>query len=45
MLGREADRARLESIGDAAGLALSGLERYELPLSRSARAIASWRRR
>jgi 16S rRNA (guanine527-N7)-methyltransferase len=43
MLGREADQARLEGIGRAAGLVLEGLERYELPLSRSARAIARWR--
>jgi 16S rRNA (guanine527-N7)-methyltransferase len=45
MLGREADRARLETIGEAAGLSLVDLERHELPLSRSARAIATWRRR
>jgi 16S rRNA (guanine527-N7)-methyltransferase len=44
MLGREADRARLEAIGREAGLVLVGLETYELPVSRSARAIASWRR-
>ncbi len=44
MLGREADRARLEAIGRASGLVLAGLETYELPVSRSARAIASWRR-
>jgi 16S rRNA (guanine527-N7)-methyltransferase len=44
MLGRDADRARLEEIGRASGLVLEGLERYELPLSRSARAIARWRR-
>jgi 16S rRNA (guanine527-N7)-methyltransferase len=45
MLGRDADRARLETIGEAAGLSLVDLERHELPLSRSARAIATWRRR
>jgi 16S rRNA (guanine527-N7)-methyltransferase len=44
MLGREADRARLEAIGREAGLVLTGLETFELPVSRSARAIASWRR-
>lgn len=44
MLGREADRAKLEAVGAASGLRLDGLERYELPLSRSARAIATWRR-
>jgi 16S rRNA (guanine527-N7)-methyltransferase len=44
MLGREADRARLEEIGRASGLVLDALDRYELPLSRAARAIARWRR-
>jgi 16S rRNA (guanine527-N7)-methyltransferase len=44
MLGREADRARLEEIGRASGLVLDALDRYELPLSKSARAIARWRR-
>ncbi len=45
MLGREADRGRLEEIGQASGLVLEGLERHELPISRAARAIARWRRR
>ena len=45
MLGREADRPRLEALGAAAGLVLERLERHELPRSRAARAIASWRRR
>jgi 16S rRNA (guanine527-N7)-methyltransferase len=44
MLGREADRARLEAVGAAAGLRLDRLDAFELPLSRSARAIASFRR-
>jgi 16S rRNA (guanine527-N7)-methyltransferase len=44
MLGREADRAKLEVIGAACGLRLEGLDRFELPLSRSARAIATWRK-
>ena len=44
MLGREADRARLEEIGRASGLALERLDTYELPISRSARAIVGWRR-
>jgi 16S rRNA (guanine527-N7)-methyltransferase len=44
MLGREVDRARLEEIGRANGLVLAGLEAYELPLSKAARAIARWRR-
>jgi 16S rRNA (guanine527-N7)-methyltransferase len=45
MLGREADPAALSAVGAAHGLALVGVERYELPLSRSARAIARWQRR
>jgi 16S rRNA (guanine527-N7)-methyltransferase len=44
MLGREADRPRLEALGAAAGVALERLELFELPRSRSARAIAVWRR-
>ena len=44
MLGREGDRARLDEIGRAAGLLLEGLDTFELPASRSARAIARWRR-
>jgi 16S rRNA (guanine527-N7)-methyltransferase len=44
MLGREADPVRLEEIGRKAGLGLEGVRRYELPLSKSARAIARWRR-
>jgi 16S rRNA (guanine527-N7)-methyltransferase len=44
MLGREAERGRLEEIGRASGLALEALDRYELPRSRAARAIARWRR-
>ncbi|ABS28682.1 16S rRNA (guanine(527)-N(7))-methyltransferase RsmG [Anaeromyxobacter sp. Fw109-5] len=45
MLGREADEARLAAIGAASGLALVDVSRFELPLSRSARAIARWRAR
>jgi 16S rRNA (guanine527-N7)-methyltransferase len=44
MLGREADRSRLEEIGQRSGLALERLEAFELPVSHSARAIAAWRR-
>jgi 16S rRNA (guanine527-N7)-methyltransferase len=44
MLGREADRARLEEIGRGSGLVLERLDTFELPVSRSARAIAAWRR-
>ncbi len=45
MLGRDVDRARLEALGEAQGLELVGLDRFELPISRSARAVARWRRR
>jgi 16S rRNA (guanine527-N7)-methyltransferase len=45
MLGREVDRGALEAVGAAEGLALVGLDVYELPISRAARAIARWRRR
>jgi 16S rRNA (guanine527-N7)-methyltransferase len=44
MLGRGSDRGRLEALGGAAGLRLDRLDAFELPLSRSARAIATWRR-
>jgi 16S rRNA (guanine527-N7)-methyltransferase len=44
MLGRDVDEARLEELGRASGLALETVDRYALPLSRSARAIARWRR-
>jgi 16S rRNA (guanine527-N7)-methyltransferase len=44
MLGRGADRPRLEALGAAAGLRLDRLDAFELPLSRSARAVAAWRR-
>ncbi len=44
MLGRDADRARLETLGAAAGLRLERLDAFELPLSRSSRAVAAWRR-
>lgn len=45
MLGRDADEAALASLGAAHGLAFEGLDRFELPLSRGARAIARWRKR
>jgi 16S rRNA (guanine527-N7)-methyltransferase len=44
MLGRDPDEEKLAKLGVAHGLRLGKLERYELPLSRSARAIASWHR-
>ena len=45
MLGREADPEALSAVGSSSGLELVGVDRYELPLSRSARAVARWRRR
>ena len=45
MLGRADDEGRLAELGTAAGLDLLGVERHELPFSRSARAIARWRRK
>jgi 16S rRNA (guanine527-N7)-methyltransferase len=44
MLGRVVERGLLEEIGRASGLVLERLESYELPVSRSARGIATWRR-
>jgi 16S rRNA (guanine527-N7)-methyltransferase len=44
MLGREVDRGDLAAVGAAEGLTLVGLDAYELPRSRAARAIARWRR-
>jgi 16S rRNA (guanine527-N7)-methyltransferase len=44
MLGRDADRARLEEIGRRSGLALASVETFVLPISGSARAVAAWRR-
>jgi 16S rRNA (guanine527-N7)-methyltransferase len=43
MLGRDADEAHLRALGAANGLELFGLDRLELPRSRSARAVARWR--
>jgi 16S rRNA (guanine527-N7)-methyltransferase len=45
MLGRDADPARLAAVGEASGLALVDVSRFELPRSRSARANARWRAR
>ncbi len=45
MLGRDVDRAALESLGAAHGLELVGLHQFELPLSHSGRAVARWKRR
>jgi 16S rRNA (guanine527-N7)-methyltransferase len=44
MLGRDPDRLALEEIGRGAGLVLTALDTFVLPVSGSARAIASFRR-
>ncbi len=44
MLGRAQERADLAEIGRRSGLVLAGLDRYELPVSRSSRAVARWQR-
>lgn len=43
MLGRDADDAALARAGEASGLVLEIVDRFELPLSRARRAIARWR--
>ena len=45
MLGRDADPARLAAVGEASGLSLVDVSRFELPRSHAARAIARWRER
>ncbi len=45
MLGRDADPARLAAVGEASGLSLVDVSRFELPRSHAARAIARWRAR
>jgi 16S rRNA (guanine527-N7)-methyltransferase len=42
MLGKGDDEAKLAAVGAGVGLELAGVERYELPFSGSARAIARW---
>jgi 16S rRNA (guanine527-N7)-methyltransferase len=42
MLGKSEDEARLAELGEAAGVRFEGVERYELPFSRAARAVARW---
>ncbi len=45
MLGRDVDEPALRQVGASAGLELEFVDRFELPLSRAARAIARWRAR
>jgi 16S rRNA (guanine527-N7)-methyltransferase len=42
MLAREDDEVRLAAVGRSSGLELASVSRYELPLSRSRRAVATW---
>ena len=42
MLGKGEDEARLAALGEAAGVRFEGVERYELPFSHAARAVACW---
>jgi 16S rRNA (guanine527-N7)-methyltransferase len=44
MLGRAWDRQQLERLGERAGLRLVGLDRFELPVSGSQRAVARFAR-
>jgi len=44
MLGREVDEVQLRQIAAGSGLVLEKLDRFELPLSRSQRALAVFRR-
>ena len=45
MVGRRAEPARLEAVARAAGLALVGVDAYQLPVSGAERAIARFRRK
>ena len=44
MLGKGVDRKVLESIGSEHGLTLLGVDQFELPFTRSSRAVVRWRR-
>jgi len=43
MLGKGVDRKLLESIGAEHGLTLLGVDQFELPVTRSSRAVVRWR--
>ena len=45
MLGKGEEEGKLAALGSSAGLEFAGVQRYELPFSRSARAIARWVRK
>jgi 16S rRNA (guanine527-N7)-methyltransferase len=44
MLGKGVERAHLEALGLKHGLLLLGVDQFELPFSRAARAVARWER-
>lgn len=44
MLGKGLERSHLEALGEAHGLALLGVDQFELPFSRADRAVVRWQR-
>jgi len=44
MLGRGVEREHLDALGQAQGLRLLGVDQFELPFSRAARAVVRWER-
>jgi 16S rRNA (guanine527-N7)-methyltransferase len=44
MLGKGMERHHLEELGQAHGLRLLGVDQFELPFSRAARAVVRWER-
>jgi 16S rRNA (guanine527-N7)-methyltransferase len=45
MLGKGMERDHLDALGKAQGLTLLGVDQFELPFSRAARAVVRWERR
>jgi hypothetical protein len=44
MLGKAVERSHLETLGAGHGLELLGVDQFELPFSRAARAVVRWGR-
>jgi len=44
MLGKGVERSHLDELGRARGLELLGVDQFELPFSRAARAVVRWQR-
>jgi len=44
MLGKGMERGHLDALGRAHGLTLLGVDQFELPFSRAARAVVRWER-